>query len=236
MTTDATFAAYQEAERALLRLAVPALAPTCTFKLSSSSFLGFGDGSDAIDAWDLTVDDFTTAEDFEKAQGSPVIWLSQIWVDPFNTDTVLQKAASTLASLLGHQGEDRLVQGQACEAFERFFPGMTLALNDYLECGHGAIAEFLYSENAVRSQTHPHYPPLFDSSPEQQADLARAADTGLWTVIDQEASTTLSASSSLSQALARAWAIAPHLEPMRRMRALSEQLPAPSKTQTGPRF
>lgn len=236
MTITATLADFKKAERALVRLAVPEFSAEKTFRVYSSAFLGLENGQAAIEAWDLTEDDFLSPEDFEAAKASPIIWGTELFIDPRRSDHSFKTVASTLEGVLGHLGEDRETQKQACQAFERFFSTTTLALNDYLETGDSTMTAFLETEEWLRQKRFPHYPPLFNDTAEQQADLAEAQKHGIWTVVDQGETITLSAASTPLEALAKAWPIIPELAPLRRLLALEETLPAPRKCSPGSRF
>lgn len=237
MPITATLDEYKHAEQALLRLALPEFSNHRTFRVSNSAFMDGVSGADAIWLWELKESDFPSPEDFIAAKEAPVVWLTELFIDPSNdSDKVFKTAASTLSGVLGHVGEDPQVQTIACQAFERFFGTLTLAFNDHLECGHETLQGFLESENQIRKERFPHYPPLFNDTPQQQADLAECSKNGIWTVIDQCETITLAAASTPLEALAQAWAIAPELEPLRRLQALEETLPAPHKGRLGPRF
>ncbi len=236
MSIEASPEEYQTAEKALMRLVVPSFQPNRTFRVSSSAFLGLSSGQKAIDAWELTAKEFASEEDFREAAAAPFFWSSELFMDPVSRpEQVVKTAAIRLEGVLGHLG-DKVHQRQACEAFERFFGGMTLAFNDHLETGESGIDSFLQSENAMRAARFPNYPPLFDNTVEAQADLERAKNQGIWTVVDQWETITLSASSDPQVALAKAWSIAPELAPFRRLQTLESGLPAPKPRVPGIRF
>jgi hypothetical protein len=236
MTTNATLAEFQNAEQALVRLVLPHFSAEKTFRLSSSAYLGLGNGQAAIEAWGLTVDDFPSPDDFEAAKASPIIWCSDLLMRPRETDDAMKMAASTLAGILGHLGDNGEIQQQACQAFEQFFSTTTLALNDYLNTGDSSMQEALETEEWLRQKRFPHYPPLFNDTAEEQADWAEAQKHGIWTVVDQGETMTLAAASTPQKALAKAWKIVPELAPMRRLQALDDALPAPRKGPPGSRF
>jgi len=233
MTTFDAPLSFENAEEALLQLVVPEVSSNAVFYLGSTAYLGSPNSKAAITALSLVKNDFPSLEDFEAAQNSRMFWQ---WER--KRDQPCQKAATTLELLLANEGHNTDVQRRAAEAFSRFFPTMTLAHNDYMEAGYNSVHDFAEGEHSLRiKKKWLGGRALFETNQEYD-DLYLAEKTGLWTIIDNNAdSLTVAAASTLKGALAKAWALAPCLEPYRRRHHMDQQLPKPfSSTARGPRF
>lgn len=242
MTSDSNPASHFEAAgHALPLLALPPLQRGDVFHFYSSDFLCLPSTSSAIEAWELTAADFLSEEDYQRARQSRRFWVYEHQpADRVGQDDVQKHCATSLQDLLGAFGDDPEAQRAAIAAFEEFLSTHTLAFNDYREDVVEEADEMdnhLSDQMALRlaKQFVPETP-LFDATPGEQADLAQARKTGLWSVLDQIETMTVSTSSTSGQALAKAWAITPCLDAYRRMMELEHALPAPTRRSQGPRF
>lgn len=242
MTCDSTPASHFEAAgHALPLLALPPLQRGDVFHLYSSDFLCLPSTSSAIEAWELTAAHFLSEEDYRLARQSRRFWVYEHQpADRVGQDNSQKHCATSLHGLLGAFGEQPETQRAAIAAFEEFLPTHTLAFNDYREDVVEEADEmdnYLSDQMALRlaKQFVPEIP-LFDDTPSDQADLAQAKQTGLWSVLDQVETMTVSTSSTLGQALAKVWATTPCLDAYRRMMELDHALPAPTRRSPGARF
>ncbi len=232
MTNHSSLSDYDTQGLAIQALSLPELSAGDTFYLSSTDYIQQKDMAKAAEEMGLQEEDFLSPEEYRDAMRQTRFWEYEVFVAAKGGKESEKVAASTLQALLGKYGQNWEKQSLAIASFEENFVHMTLGFNDFLQAGYTSIEDLL-SDKFQRKK-----PPLFSNSAEDQADLAQAKETGLWTVIDQsQDKTIISASSTLQGALKKAWDLAPCLDPLRRQKTLQQQLPsAQERPASKPRF